>query len=401
MGKPWPQWRKDRVKQERERREQFLQEVRKKIEQARALRLLRPRRKRKILAWGTTGRFIVTTGGKNGGEGNSIYDTHDEALAAMLKYQQQASVVRVHLAPQVWVRTREAWEHKWGNSPQGKTCQSPYRVLTEAKLLEGHSVLCVSWHLRRLNWPTMWMRLANHWHKHLTMFRDPSWGIPPLWLHTMGVTPRIVFDRPPETPPWLYTPYPPPTTPPQPSLVLIRGVMGSGKSELAHTYGLTHRHLEADQYFFTHDGWFQYNERSREDSHTWCEAMTRRCLEQGESVVVANTFYLNEGMLPYLECAEDYNVPVIIKDIVPGTDLSPRQLHHNIQQNRLARQLRHWEPCTVQQKRWRVPVSYHEFPMTDDRLAVPDVPYVCQPGTCTKNEGYERFAPSDLVTLSL
>ena len=79
-------------------------------------------------------------------------------------------------------------------------------------------------------------------------------------------------------------------------LTLIRGLPGSGKSTLAKT--LSARHFEADMYFVNEHGEYLYQADKIGDAHHWCKKMTRKALEQGESVVVSNTFVQRWEIVP-------------------------------------------------------------------------------------------------------
>lgn len=76
-------------------------------------------------------------------------------------------------------------------------------------------------------------------------------------------------------------------------LVLVMGLPGSGKTviakKLASEKGLIH--LEADQFFIDNETKEQKFEYSLLDkAHKWCLAETKRLLDEGQRVVVANTF---------------------------------------------------------------------------------------------------------------
>jgi hypothetical protein len=232
----------------------------------------------------------------------------------------------------------------------------------------------------------MWMSLATHWHKHMAMFREPSWGMGPCRLHVGGVTPRIIFDQALAYPLWQFTPYPPVFQPEQQTVIFIRGLIGSGKSALAHTYAMTHRHLEADHYFMTHDGWFRYVSGAACEAHAWCQNMMRACLELHESVVIANTFCENNEMFPYAMIAQDHKAPVHIIDIVPWDSPRDHHLHHKISRNVLNRQYARWESCQLHEMPWGMPMSIQRQHIFTGRYPMPDLPYLCQPGVCNKQD---------------
>ena len=97
-----------------------------------------------------------------------------------------------------------------------------------------------------------------------------------------------------------------------PTLHLIRGIPGSGKTTLAKALNLKH-HFEADQYFML-DGKYNYNPRLIKDAHLWCQDMTRQAMKSQEDIVVSNTFIKKWEMDSYLVSAAQfgYSVKTII-----------------------------------------------------------------------------------------
>ena len=103
-------------------------------------------------------------------------------------------------------------------------------------------------------------------------------------------------------------------------LFLIRGCPGSGKTTLAESLGGTH--LEADMYFITINGEYQFDVTKLKDAHKWCqdsveEAMTWdehpeiEFLSAGVSkIVVSNTFTQEWEMKPYFDLAEKHGYRV-------------------------------------------------------------------------------------------
>lgn len=91
-------------------------------------------------------------------------------------------------------------------------------------------------------------------------------------------------------------------------LIIIRGLPGSGKSTLAKSLsGFVH--LEADMYFDGPDGYTFEGSRIK-DAHAWCQREVLSCLEDGNDVVVSNTFTQHWEMKPYLEIAQQCGASV-------------------------------------------------------------------------------------------
>lgn len=83
-------------------------------------------------------------------------------------------------------------------------------------------------------------------------------------------------------------------------LVLIRGIPGSGKSTMAKTEYADHVHYEADQYFIR-DGVYRFNPKKLKEAHERCRELTLKSLQNGDKVVVSNTFTRVWEMQPYLD----------------------------------------------------------------------------------------------------
>jgi len=87
---------------------------------------------------------------------------------------------------------------------------------------------------------------------------------------------------------------------PAASLLLIRGLPGSGKSTIAKT--MPHRrHVEADMYHYNASGEYAFDRDRVPDAHAWCQSETLRLLRAGYEVVVCNTFTTAKEMMPYFE----------------------------------------------------------------------------------------------------
>lgn len=86
-----------------------------------------------------------------------------------------------------------------------------------------------------------------------------------------------------------------------PSLILLRGLPGSGKSTSARVLEqIGYKHFEADM-FFEIDGIYRYDQQLIPTAHGWCKQMTREALFRGEKVVVSNTFTRISEMKPYFD----------------------------------------------------------------------------------------------------
>ena len=96
-------------------------------------------------------------------------------------------------------------------------------------------------------------------------------------------------------------------------LVLLRGAPGSGKtwSAVNNFVPKGFKHFEADMYF-NKNGSYCYDRTLVPKAHTWCKAQVREALENGHSVVVANTFVRAWEVKDYVTMANELGIPVQI-----------------------------------------------------------------------------------------
>lgn len=93
-----------------------------------------------------------------------------------------------------------------------------------------------------------------------------------------------------------------------PRLILIRGLQGSGKSTKAKGYREDgYQHFEADQFFQSEDG-YAFDETKLPQAHAWCLEQTRKALADGEYVVVANVFAMEQDVQPYVDLGFGYQI---------------------------------------------------------------------------------------------
>lgn len=121
-------------------------------------------------------------------------------------------------------------------------------------------------------------------------------------------------------------------------LVLMIGLPGSGKTviakKLASEKGLIH--LEADQFFIDKEtGEYVFDHSSLDKAHQWCLAETKRLLEDGHRVVVANTFGTTKSRESYFKLG--YKVAV---HIATGQYKSV----HDLSENVLKEMRLNWQP---------------------------------------------------------
>ena len=96
-----------------------------------------------------------------------------------------------------------------------------------------------------------------------------------------------------------------------PSLYIIRGVPGSGKSTLGNRLkvgGLVRWSIAADDWMVDDSGSYDFDFRRLSYCHQECRSFAFRALASGESVAVCNTFTTAWEMQPYIDMADQLGV---------------------------------------------------------------------------------------------
>jgi predicted kinase len=101
------------------------------------------------------------------------------------------------------------------------------------------------------------------------------------------------------------------------TLTLIRGIPGSGKSTLAKQLVTANgsqvtEHFEADMYFMSASGIYNFDPSKLGFAHSWCMGITDDTLFYKKNVIVSNTFTTIKEMRPYVALAEKYNATLNI-----------------------------------------------------------------------------------------
>lgn len=120
-----------------------------------------------------------------------------------------------------------------------------------------------------------------------------------------------------------------------PTLYLIRGVSGAGKSTFAQTLdtqGVVSVVIEADQYFTDEYGNYNFDPTKLRHAHEQCQYSCRDYLERGYSVAVSNTSTTEKEVATYKEIAELTGarfVSIIVENRHQGTNL------HNVPEDKI------------------------------------------------------------------
>jgi predicted kinase len=96
------------------------------------------------------------------------------------------------------------------------------------------------------------------------------------------------------------------------TLILLRGLPGSGKSTFAKTltsFGTPY--FEADMYF-TRDGEYKFDASKLKHAHEWCRTEVENSMGSHgfDKIIVSNTFTQEWEMEPYFELAKKYGYTV-------------------------------------------------------------------------------------------
>ena len=97
-----------------------------------------------------------------------------------------------------------------------------------------------------------------------------------------------------------------------PTIYIVRGLPGSGKSTIAKKLVHYTKHFEADM-FFMENGVYCFNPAFIKDAHEWCFNSIESAMKTDCDCCVSNTFTQRWEYQPYLDLAEryDYNVQII------------------------------------------------------------------------------------------
>lgn len=133
-----------------------------------------------------------------------------------------------------------------------------------------------------------------------------------------------------------------------PTLTLIRGLPGSGKSTYAkeilnkspQARWKEIRFFESDDFFTKSDGSYKFDNKLIGHAHQWCFQSTLKALNQNYDVVVANTFTTSWEMRRYVFEVKDYIANLTINIIELKTSFGSI---HNVPQETLDKMAQRWE----------------------------------------------------------
>ena len=103
-----------------------------------------------------------------------------------------------------------------------------------------------------------------------------------------------------------------------PTLVIVRGIPGSGKSTFAEycvkklaEANITAAHCESDDYWM-HNGVYKFDARFLHRAHEWCFKKVFESFKNNKIVFVTNTFTQMKELNPYLKEAAQHGLKVTV-----------------------------------------------------------------------------------------
>ena len=93
-------------------------------------------------------------------------------------------------------------------------------------------------------------------------------------------------------------------------LIIIRGLPGSGKNELAKKFG-SKAICTADDYHIDRNGKYNWKSENISKAHSWCQRKCKRFMKKGiQNIIVANTSTTERELKPYIDLAKEFGYRV-------------------------------------------------------------------------------------------
>lgn len=95
-------------------------------------------------------------------------------------------------------------------------------------------------------------------------------------------------------------------TAPYKDLIIIRGLPGAGKSELAKKFS-SKAICTADDYYTDINGNYNWDVSKIGHAHEWCQKKCRKFMQKGiQNIIVANTSTTQKELKPYMDLAREF-----------------------------------------------------------------------------------------------
>jgi adenylate kinase family enzyme len=148
-------------------------------------------------------------------------------------------------------------------------------------------------------------------------------------------------------------------------LILIRGLSGAGKTELANLICgdvSTRTEICVDEFFTNDQGEYHFEVEKLKEAHEWCKAETRNLLEDDWHVVVVhNTFSRKWEVDPYIEMGTKFGYMIHVINLYDAglndKELSERCVHQ-VSPSTISRQRKRWERDIFRESTPR----HHQYP---------------------------------------
>lgn len=102
------------------------------------------------------------------------------------------------------------------------------------------------------------------------------------------------------------------------TLIILRGLPGSGKSSLANFIWSSGVIFEADKYFYDENGNYNFDASKLHAAHKWCQSEVENAMKDNlmnpqfyPEIVVSNTSTTEKEMQPYIDLAKQYDYKVV------------------------------------------------------------------------------------------
>ena len=137
------------------------------------------------------------------------------------------------------------------------------------------------------------------------------------------------------------------------TLVLVRGLPGSGKTTFAIHRMQGDAYTSADSYFEDEDGAYKFDGSKLPEAHEWCQRRVAELLQKPDvgTVYVANTFSTRWEMQPYFDIVENYPdddhyIEIFVVDLFDGgltNEMLARRGRHNVPLHTIEKMRNRWE----------------------------------------------------------